>query len=109
MLGIGDSDAGQGVVQLCVELGEFIAQLEGALRDEPEPAPFDVRPQLEDLGEDPRARGFPSSRTTRVYWFSTSQRPSRICVSSIAIACRMSSGSNPVMTSGLPYDPGTNR
>ena len=26
------------------------------------------------------ARGLPSSRTTRVYWFSTSHRPSRICV-----------------------------
>ena len=55
------------------------------------------------------ALGFPSSRTTREYWFSTSQRPSRIWASSMAMACRMSSGSNPAVTRGLPYWAGTNR
>ncbi len=49
-----------------------------------------------------RARGLPSSRTTREYWFSTSQRPSRIWASSMAMACRTSSGSKPVVTIGLP-------
>ncbi len=56
-----------------------------------------------------RARGLPSSRTTLEYWFSTSQRPSRIWVSSMAIVCRMSSGSKPAVTSGLPYWAGTKR
>jgi hypothetical protein len=49
------------------------------------------------------ARGLPSRRTTRVYWFSTSHRPSRICRSSMTTACKMSSGSKAVTTTGLPY------
>ena len=55
------------------------------------------------------ACGLPSSRTTRLYWFSTSQRPSRICASSMCTDCRMSSGSKPATTIGLPYTSGTNR
>ncbi len=49
------------------------------------------------------ARGLPSRRTTRVYWFSTAQRPSRNWRSSMTTACRMSSGSKAVTTTGLPY------
>ena len=96
-------------MQLGVQLGELRAQLERALRDEPEPTPLEVRPQLEHLGEHLERRGLPSSRTTRVYWFSISHRPSRIWVRSMAIACSTSSGSNPAVTSGLPYFSGTNR
>ena len=55
------------------------------------------------------AAGLPSSATTREYWFSTSHRPSRSWVSSIATEARMSSGSNPATTRGLPYTSGTNR
>ena len=55
------------------------------------------------------AAGLPCSATTRVYWFSTSQRPSRIWASSIATEARMSSGSNPATTIGFPYTSGTNR
>ena len=50
-----------------------------------------------------RARGLPSSDTARVYWFSTSQRPSSICLSSISMDWRMSRGSKPAVTSGRPY------
>ena len=55
------------------------------------------------------ALGFPASLTQRVYWFSTQHRPSLICTSSIAIACRMSRGSKPAVTTGLPYTSGTKR
>ena len=48
------------------------------------------------------ARGLPSHGTTRLYWFSTSQRPARSCARIIWIACRMSSGSKPAITTGLP-------
>ena len=48
------------------------------------------------------ARVLPSHGTTRLYWFSTSQRPSRSCTRIIWIACRMSSGSKPAITIGLP-------
>ena len=51
----------------------------------------------------------PSGRTTRVYWFSISQRPSRICCSSMCTDARMSSGSNPATTIGFPYTSDTNR
>ena len=47
------------------------------------------------------ALGFPSQGTTRVYWFSTSDRPCSSCSISMATDCRMSSGSNPAQTSGL--------
>ena len=40
------------VLQLGVPLGELGAQPQRALRDEAEPAPFEVRPKFEDLGED---------------------------------------------------------
>ncbi len=48
------------------------------------------------------ARGFPSHGTARVYWFSTSARPRRTWRRSMEIACRMSSGSKPATTRGLP-------
>ena len=44
----------------------------------------------------------PSQGTTRLYWFSTSVRPSFIWRSSITIDCSMSTGSNPETTIGLP-------
>ncbi len=47
------------------------------------------------------ARRLPSYGTTRVYWFSTSQRPSVSWRSTIATDWRMSSGSNPEITTGL--------
>ncbi len=50
----------------------------------------------------------PSYGTTRVYWFSTSQRPSASCTRIMWIAWRMSSGSKPAMTHGLPYCAGMN-
>src|SRR5262249_59577641 len=37
--------------ELGVEDGVFARQLEGALRDEAESAPLEVRPKLEDVGE----------------------------------------------------------
>ena len=48
------------------------------------------------------ARKLPSYGTTRLYWFSTSQRPSASWRRIIAIDWRMSSGSNPEITTGLP-------
>src|SRR6478736_6400329 len=54
------------------------------------------------------ARVLPSHGTTRLYWFSTSQRPSRSWTRIIWTACRMSSGSKPAITTGLPYVFGMN-
>ena len=54
------------------------------------------------------ARSFPSRRTTRVYWFSTSQRPSTSWRRSIAIDCSRSTGSKAeTTTDGRPL--GMNR
>ena len=55
------------------------------------------------------ARRLPSHGTTRPYWFSTSQRPSASWIISWWIDCRMSSGSNPATTSGLPRSDAMNR
>ena len=55
------------------------------------------------------ASGFPSGRTTRVYWFSTSQRPSARWRRIIAIASSRSSGSNAVTTTGRPCSAGIQR
>ena len=44
----------------------------------------------------------PSQGTTRVYWFSTSQRPAASWRRIMWIAWRMSSGSKPAITIGLP-------
>ena len=46
--------------QLGVEVAVCLAQPEAAVRDESEPAPLEVRPQLEDLGEDAQGLGLPS-------------------------------------------------
>jgi hypothetical protein len=43
----------------------------------------------------------PVSGTMRRYWFSTTQRSSASRRRTIAIACRMSSGSNPATTIGF--------
>ena len=55
-LGSATRTPGTVVAQLGVERGELGPQLERALRDEPEAAPFEVRPQLEHLGRAPPAR-----------------------------------------------------
>ena len=44
----------------------------------------------------------PDRVTARIYWFSTSARPSLIWRTSIRIACATSSGSKPAITTGLP-------
>jgi hypothetical protein len=44
----------------------------------------------------------PSSRTTRRYWFSISQRLSHTWRTIMCAPCRMSSGSKPTTTTGLP-------
>ncbi len=54
------------------------------------------------------ALGLPSSWTTRVYWFSTSQRPSSTWRITMCTPWRMSSGSKPTTTTGLPYVAVTN-
>ena len=54
------------------------------------------------------ARGLPSARTTRVYWFSTSQRPSARWRRIIAVDWRMSIGSKAETTTCLPYSPAMN-
>ena len=48
------------------------------------------------------ARTLPSYGTTLLYWFSTSQRPSWSCLRIMWTPCRMSSGSKPEITIGLP-------
>jgi hypothetical protein len=47
------------------------------------------------------AARLPSRPTARVYWFSTSARPSLTWRTSIRIACITSSGSKPAITTGL--------
>ena len=55
------------------------AQPEAALRDQADAAPLAVA-DLEDVVDQlPATRGFPSRRTARAYWFSTSARPSSSC------------------------------
>ena len=51
-------------------------------------------------GLERRAIAFPG--TTRLYWFSTLALPSFIWRSSMTMDCRISSGSNPATTIGLP-------
>ena len=48
-----------------------------------------------------RALRLPSEDTARMYWFSTSARPSLTWRINIKIACKTSSGSNPAMTIDL--------
>ena len=50
-LGVGDTDAGHGEHLLRVEIGELVLHLERALADEAEPAPLEMRAQLEDSRE----------------------------------------------------------
>ncbi len=103
-------DARQREAPLGVELGVGVAEPQRALRDDAEPAPLEVRAQLHRLGDRPRApAGCPRGRTTRTYWFSTSQRPSASWRRIIAIDWSMSSGSNPDTTTGLPYSSAMNR
>ena len=57
------------------------------------------------------AAGFPSVRTTRAYWLPTAALPPATspetnCSTSIATACRMSSGSKPATTHGMPNSSG---
>jgi hypothetical protein len=47
-----------------------------------------------------RAAPLPSAGTMRLYWFSISQRPSAICLTTIQIDCSTSSGSKPAITTG---------
>src|SRR3954447_13786480 len=51
-LRVGDAHARDREAPLGVEVGVGLAELEPALGDEPEPAPLEVRAQLEDLGHD---------------------------------------------------------
>ncbi len=59
-LGVRHPDVGDRVAQLGVEGGELRAQLQTALRDEAQPAPLEVWPQLEDLGQHGQGPGIAS-------------------------------------------------
>src|SRR3954465_11093782 len=48
-LGVGDTNTGHLVAHLGVEVGVVGGEAQGTLRDEAEPSPLEVRPQLEDL------------------------------------------------------------
>ena len=52
---------------------------------------------------------FPEEVATREYSFSTRATPSFFCRSSIEIPSRMSSGSKPATTHGMPYRSATGR
>ena len=63
---------------LGVPVGELRPQLQGALRDEAQPAPLEVVRSSHGLGDRPqRQRVALLADDHAVYWFSTSQRPSR--------------------------------
>ena len=60
-LRVGDADARDAVAQLGVEVRVGVGELQRALGDEAEPAPLEVRAQLEHLGQHASApAGLPS-------------------------------------------------
>src|SRR5580700_7230975 len=48
--GVGDPDAGNFKALFGIELGVFVVDAQGGLRDEAETAPLEVRTQLENFG-----------------------------------------------------------
>ena len=48
---------GHGVAELGVPRGELVAELEGALGDEAQAPPLEVRSELEHLGQEPQRPG----------------------------------------------------
>ena len=87
--GIGDPHARDAVVQLGVEGGELGPQLQRALRDEAEPAPLEVRPQLEHLGEHRQRARVALRRARRA---CTGSRPRSGPRGSARAACRWPGG-----------------
>ena len=81
--------------------GELPADSQTAARDDAQPPPFGVT-GLKTRSIIAIAVGLPSGRTPRLYCNSTSERPAAIWSTSIVSDCRISAGSKPAITQGMP-------
>ncbi len=107
-LGVRHPYVGNREAQLRVEGGELGSQLQAALRNEAEAAPFEVRAQLEHLGQHGQRPWVAALAGRPPYWFSTSAAAfSDLREATWRSVWRMWSDSKPASpTGGKPYSAG---